>query len=82
MTQKSMGNPRILNVSKFSVLQQHYGINIDKIQLNIIRRVTYGYNKGRNMTGTEPSTYITKTFDKNIYAIASYIQILLHVNRV
>ena len=38
VTQQSMGNPTMLNVSIPAVFQQYYGFNIDKIQGNVVRR--------------------------------------------
>ena len=51
--QQSMGNPIMLNVNKSATYQQYYGVNINKTQGNVVRRVTYGYNKDRNREGTE-----------------------------
>ena len=41
-----MGSHIMLNVSEHEFLQQYYGVNIHKIQGNVVRRVTYGYKKG------------------------------------
>ena len=77
-----MSDPIMLNVSKTVILQQYYGVNIDVIQGNVVRRATYGYNKGKNKAGNESSKCTIKPFDKHLYAIANCIQRILHVNRV
>ena len=43
---------------------------------------TYGYNTGRNIVGTDPQRYIIKSFDDDMYSIASYLYSLIYFNRV
>ena len=51
MTQQSIGNPIMLNVSKPAVLQWYYSVNTEKIHGNLVRRAMYVYNKGRHRAG-------------------------------
>ena len=55
-----------LNTIRPVVLRQYYGENLDCIptENDEVARYTYGYSIGNQTVGTDPSKFVTKTFNK------------------
>ena len=75
VTEQPLGNDIMLNLTRPrpAAVRQYYGSDHRSLNRNVIERATYGYNNDRNPLGTDPLKYVTKPFDDNLQAIASYL---------